>query len=52
MFIMDIFLITKALAVRSVYDLPTEVENVLIFEVAKTLFDVQSKQKLSWKHLK
>ena len=41
MFSIDIFLVTKALAVGKVYDLQMEIEIVLLFEVVKTLFEVQ-----------
>ena len=41
MFNIDIFLVNKALAVERGYGLPTEIENVLLFEVAKTLFETQ-----------
>ena len=41
MFNTDIFLVAKALAVGRVYGLQMEIENVLLFEVAKTLFEVQ-----------
>ena len=41
MFTIDIFLVPKALAVGKVYGLQMEIENVLLFEVAKTLFKMQ-----------
>ena len=41
MFNIDIFLVTKALAVKRVYGLQIEIENVLSFEVVKTLFEMQ-----------
>ena len=41
MFNIDIFLVTKALAVGKVYGLQMEIENVLFFKVAKTLFEVK-----------
>ena len=41
MFSIDIFLVTKALVVERVYGLQMEIENVLLFEVVKTLFELQ-----------
>ena len=41
MFNIDLFLITKALAVEREYGPQKKIKNVLLFEVAKTLFEVQ-----------
>ena len=47
MFNIDIFLATKASAVKKVYGLQMEIENVLLFEMAKTVFCNKNKNCLA-----